>query len=29
MVGGWRDTRWPPLTHARPSPAPVVRMAPE
>ncbi len=29
MVGGWRDTRWPPLTHTRPSPAPVVRMAPE
>ncbi|GAA1477134.1 RpoH suppressor SuhR [Nocardioides aestuarii] len=29
LVGGWRDTRWPPLTHARPTPAPVVRMAPE
>ncbi len=29
MVGGWRDAEWPALTHARPSPAPVVRMAPE
>ncbi len=29
LVGGWRDAEWHALSHARPSPAPVVRMAPE
>jgi hypothetical protein len=29
LVGGWRQADWHALSHARPAPAPVVRMAPE
>jgi predicted acylesterase/phospholipase RssA len=29
LVGGWRAAEWHTLSHARPAPAPVVRMAPE
>lgn len=29
LVGGWRDAEWHALSHRRPSPAPIVRMAPE
>ncbi|MDZ5662220.1 patatin-like phospholipase family protein [Nocardioides sp. S-58] len=28
-IGGWRDANWHALSHDRPAPAPVVRMAPE
>ena len=28
-IGGWRDAKWLALSHDRPAPAPVVRMAPE